>query len=136
MPPLNQYDAAATDLRDMFTGQPDFSPYDFVQPTYVAKAKKSWKKLTRGIDFSSPDEDEVRLRLAIQRSEGLPRRAQVVHIHGPPPGPRGDRAPLTSAGRLLIPGRLDTCGSRRSSMRAEPATSAAAGLLGQQPVGE
>src|SRR4029077_20918867 len=57
IPPLNQYDAAATDLRDIFTGQPDFSPYDFVQPTYVAKAKKSWKKLTRGIDFSSPDED-------------------------------------------------------------------------------
>ena len=90
MPPLNQYDAAATDLRDMFTGQPDFSPYDFVQPTYVAKAKKSWKKLTRGIDFSSPDEDEVRLRLAIQRSEGLPRRAQVVH----PTVHRHGRAPI------------------------------------------
>ena len=26
LPPLNQYDAAATDLRDMFTGRPDFSP--------------------------------------------------------------------------------------------------------------
>jgi DNA-binding beta-propeller fold protein YncE len=79
--PLNQYDAAASDLRDIFTAQPDFSRYDFVQPTYVAKAKKSWKKLTRGIDFAKPDRDEVRLRLAIQRSEGLP------HGHG--------RAPLT-----------------------------------------
>ena len=26
MPPLNQYDAAATDLRDMFTGNPDVQP--------------------------------------------------------------------------------------------------------------
>jgi len=25
--PLNQYDAAATDLADMFTDQPDFTPY-------------------------------------------------------------------------------------------------------------
>jgi DNA-binding beta-propeller fold protein YncE len=27
LPPLNQYDAAATDLSDMFTGQPDARPY-------------------------------------------------------------------------------------------------------------
>ena len=27
MPPLNQYDAAATDFADMFTDQPDFRPY-------------------------------------------------------------------------------------------------------------
>lgn len=27
-PPLNQYDAAATDLREVFTSVPDFSPYD------------------------------------------------------------------------------------------------------------
>jgi hypothetical protein len=27
LPPLNQYDAAATDLADMFTDQPDFTPY-------------------------------------------------------------------------------------------------------------
>jgi len=27
MPPLNQYDAAATDLADMFTDKPDFTPY-------------------------------------------------------------------------------------------------------------
>lgn len=28
MPYLNQYDAAATDLSDMFTGHPDFKPYE------------------------------------------------------------------------------------------------------------
>lgn len=73
--PLNQYDAAATDLREVFTSEPDFSPYDFVQPTFVARAKKSWKRLTRGIDFSAPDRDEEQLRRAIARSEGLPRRS-------------------------------------------------------------
>jgi DNA-binding beta-propeller fold protein YncE len=83
--PLNQYDAAATDLRDMFTSEPDFSAYDFVQPTYVARAKKSWKRLTRGIDFSAPDRDEEQLRRAIARSEGLPRR------HATKTPPRGGR---------------------------------------------
>ena len=28
LPPLNQYDAAASDLADMFTEQPDFTPYE------------------------------------------------------------------------------------------------------------
>src|SRR4029077_6649934 len=62
IPPLNQYDAAATDLRERFTAQPDFQSYDSVQPTYVAQAKASWKRLTRHIDFSHPDRDEVALR--------------------------------------------------------------------------
>jgi DNA-binding beta-propeller fold protein YncE len=75
--PLNQYDAAATDLRDMFTSKPDFTPYDFVQPTYVARAKKSWKRLTRGIDFSAPDRDEEKLHRAIVKSEGLPHHRAV-----------------------------------------------------------
>ena len=76
IPPLNQNDAAATDLRGMFTNRPDLRPYDYIPPAFVAAAdvKKSWKRLTRGIDFSQPDRDEVRLRLAIQRSEGLPHR--------------------------------------------------------------
>jgi len=75
MPPLNQYDAAATDLRAIFTSRPDFRPYDFVAPQFVAGAavKKSWKALTRGIDFSKPDRDEALLRRAIELSEGLPR---------------------------------------------------------------
>ncbi|MES1206200.1 MAG: alkaline phosphatase family protein, partial [Pseudomonadota bacterium] len=77
MPPLNQYDAAATDLRELFTSHPDFAPYDFVQPTYVAMGKPSWKRLTRHIDFSRPDRDEVALRRAIEQSEGLPRH----HLH-------------------------------------------------------
>jgi DNA-binding beta-propeller fold protein YncE len=80
MPPLNQYDAAATDLRDIFTASPDFRSYGFVQPTYVAAAKASWKRLTRHIDFSHADRDEVALRRAIQKSEGLPRRHRARHL--------------------------------------------------------
>jgi YVTN family beta-propeller protein len=78
--PLNQYDAAATDLRELFTSQPDFSSYDFVQPVFVAKAKRSWKRLTRGIDFSAPDRDEARVRRAIVRSEGLPHRRPAMAL--------------------------------------------------------
>ena len=36
LPPLNQYDAAATDLRDLFTSRPDFSAYNF-QPIQYAQ---------------------------------------------------------------------------------------------------
>ena len=36
LPPLNQYDAVATDLRDMFTATPDFTPYNF-QPIQFAQ---------------------------------------------------------------------------------------------------
>ncbi len=32
MPPLNQYDAAATSLADSFTGHPDFTPYNALPP--------------------------------------------------------------------------------------------------------
>jgi hypothetical protein len=38
LPPLNQYDAAATDLRDMFTGTPDFTPYNFQQIQFAQGA--------------------------------------------------------------------------------------------------
>jgi len=74
MPPLNQYDVAATDLRDMFTGTPDFTPYN-VQPIQFSRtANPAWLALTKDIDFSKPDTDEVKLRAAILKSEGLPRK--------------------------------------------------------------
>ncbi|ESS72086.1 hypothetical protein MGMO_72c00070 [Methyloglobulus morosus KoM1] len=74
LPPLNQYDAAATDLRDFFTGKPDFTPYNY-QPVLFAKAAKPlWVALSNDIDFSRPDLDEVKLRNAIMKSEGLPRK--------------------------------------------------------------
>ena len=74
LPPLNQYDAAATDLRDMFTSTPDFRPYS-TQPIQFARgASTVWLAMTKGLDFSRPDRDELRLQAAIMKSEGLPRR--------------------------------------------------------------
>jgi DNA-binding beta-propeller fold protein YncE len=73
MPPLNQYDAAATDLRDLFARAPDPAPYHFVPPNVVAP-KASWARLTREVDFAEMDGDEVDLRRAIMKSEGLPRK--------------------------------------------------------------
>ena len=104
MPPLNQYDAAATDLRELFTADPDFTAYDFVQPVFVAQAKPSWKRLTRH-RLPQPDPDEVELRLAIMKSEGLPhrtraRRARTVTTLLPAP------APARAAVALSLPERL------------------------------
>jgi len=73
LPPLNQYDAAATDLRDVFTGTPDFAPYNFQQVQFARLVSPVWLALTRDIDFSRPDADEVKLFAAIMKSEGLPR---------------------------------------------------------------
>jgi len=74
LPPLNQYDAAATDLRDIFTSRPNFKPYKAVEVAFVAQANPLWLALTKDVDFSRPDADEVKLRNAILKSEGLPRR--------------------------------------------------------------
>jgi hypothetical protein len=73
LPPLNQYDAAATDLRDMFTGEPDFTPYTFTSISYAQGASPLWIAMSKEVDFSRPDISEVKLREAILRSEGLPR---------------------------------------------------------------
>jgi len=79
IPPLNQYDLAATDLREMFTSKPDFTPYATAPITFATKPNRLWRKLTRHMDFSRPDANEARLQRAIQLSEGLPRKAK----HGP-----------------------------------------------------
>jgi phospholipase C len=74
LPPLNQYDAVATDLRDMFTSKPDFTPYTMKPIQYAKGASALWIAMTRDIDFSHPDADELKLRRAIALSEGIPRR--------------------------------------------------------------
>jgi hypothetical protein len=81
LPPLNEYDAFAGDLRDLFSDQPDFTPYDYRQPVFVAKAKASWRRMTRGIDFHRPDSGEVALRRAVMQSEGLPRQGRAAVKH-------------------------------------------------------
>lgn len=73
LPPLNQYDAAATDLHDMFTSTPDFTAYNAQPVQFAQRANPLWLALTRDIDFSRPDADEVKLLRAIMKSEGLPR---------------------------------------------------------------
>jgi len=75
LPPLNQYDAAATDLRELFTSTPDFTPYHAQPVQFAQRVSSLWLALTARIDFSRPDADEVALRDAIMRSEGLPRPA-------------------------------------------------------------
>jgi DNA-binding beta-propeller fold protein YncE len=74
LPPLNQYDAAATDLRELFTSHPDFTPYHAQPITFARNANPLWLALTKGIDFSRPDVDELKLQAAIMKSEGLPRQ--------------------------------------------------------------
>ena len=74
LPPLNQYDAAATDLRDMFTSTPDFSAFSVQPVQFAQRVNPLWLALTRNIDFSRPDTDELRLQAAIMKSEGLPRQ--------------------------------------------------------------
>jgi hypothetical protein len=63
----------------MFTGTPDFSPYNFQQVQYARQVSPLWLALTRDIDFSRPDMDEARLYAAIMKSEGLPRQALPMH---------------------------------------------------------
>jgi DNA-binding beta-propeller fold protein YncE len=79
IPPLNQYDAAATDLRDLFTPSPDFSPYTFTPIMFDGTPNATWTALTQNLNFSKPDLNEVELRRAIQLSEGIPRRKPGKH---------------------------------------------------------
>jgi hypothetical protein len=74
IPPLNQYDAAATDLRDLFTPTPDFSPYNLTPIAFDGTPNATWTALTQSLNFSKPDMNEVELRRAIQLSEGIPHR--------------------------------------------------------------
>jgi DNA-binding beta-propeller fold protein YncE len=81
LPPHNQYDAAASDLREMFTSRPDYRPYHLVPVQYAKGASQEWIAATRAIDFSEPDDDEVKLRAAILKSEGLPRPERPAPAH-------------------------------------------------------
>jgi DNA-binding beta-propeller fold protein YncE len=74
VPPLNQYDAAATDLHELFTSRPDFTPYHAQPVLFAQRVSPLWLALTSRIDFSRPDGNEVALQEAIMKSEGLPRR--------------------------------------------------------------
>jgi hypothetical protein len=59
MPFVNQYDAAASDLSDMFTNTPDFTPYDALpSDTRIfdpAKVKEPGLEAKPGAPLDNPD---------------------------------------------------------------------------------
>jgi len=69
LPYLNQYDAGANDLADMFTDKPDFTPYNALPVDIrVFDAQKAldpfdekfdWNQLLKGPDIDNP-EDMIR----------------------------------------------------------------------------
>jgi hypothetical protein len=73
LPPLNQYDAAATDLSDCFTSQPDFTPYQGLPPdTRVfdpAKVTESEMEMKASRRPSEPLDDPARIRKEMRERE-------------------------------------------------------------------
>lgn len=61
-------------MRDLFTNQPDFTSNQFTPVQYAKGANKTCLAMTKDIDFRRPDTDEVKLRAAVLKSEGLPRK--------------------------------------------------------------
>jgi len=69
IPYLNQYDAGASDMADMFTGKPDFTSYtalpvdarifDPQKALDPLNEKFDWKQLKKGSDIDDP-EDMIR----------------------------------------------------------------------------
>jgi hypothetical protein len=60
LPYLNQYDAGATDLSDMFTGAPDFTPYTALPPnTRIFDPQKALTPLNENFDWDSLDESPI-----------------------------------------------------------------------------
>ncbi|MGA2407615.1 MAG: bifunctional YncE family protein/alkaline phosphatase family protein [Bacteroidales bacterium] len=60
LPYLNQYDAGATDLSDMFTGVPDFTPYTALPPDVrIFDPQKALTPLDEKFDWNSLKESPV-----------------------------------------------------------------------------
>jgi YVTN family beta-propeller protein len=60
LPYLNQYDAGATDLSDMFTGIPDFAPYKALPPDIrIFDPQKALSPLDEKFDWNSLKESPV-----------------------------------------------------------------------------
>jgi DNA-binding beta-propeller fold protein YncE len=77
VPPLNLYDAAASDLLELFVDPQSHGqegPFDRREFREDARKADLWKKSTEGVDFRSRDSDEVNLRDAIRASTGLGRK--------------------------------------------------------------
>ena len=77
IPPLNLYDAAASDLLELWPdgpGQADDRGYTSAPVTFDTRHAGDWARATSAIRFRQPDEAEVDLRGAIYESEGLSRK--------------------------------------------------------------
>jgi YVTN family beta-propeller protein len=60
LPYLNQYDAGATDLSDMFTGVPDFTPYTALPPDIrIFDPHKALTPLDENFDWDSLEESPI-----------------------------------------------------------------------------
>jgi hypothetical protein len=60
LPYLNQYDAGATDLSDMFTGIPDFTPYEALPPDLrIFDPRKALSPFDENFDWNSLKESPV-----------------------------------------------------------------------------
>jgi len=60
LPYLNQYDAGATDMSDMFTGNPDFSPYTALPPDLrIFDPEKALTPLDEKFDWKALEESPV-----------------------------------------------------------------------------
>jgi hypothetical protein len=60
LPYLNQYDAGASDLSDMFTGTPDFTPYSALPPdTRIFDPQKALTPLDENFDWHALKESPV-----------------------------------------------------------------------------
>jgi hypothetical protein len=74
MPYLNQYDAAANDFSDMFTAQPDFTPYNTVSvDPLIFDPKKALTPLDEIFDLeavkNSPFIDDVKYMQTDQKEK-------------------------------------------------------------------
>ncbi len=93
MPPQNQFDAAATPMRDAFTNHGDFRPYDFVtnrialnlrnpEAAALTGEAKHWAEVASRLNFSAPDlADPAKVTAMLW-----------FHTHGAAPFPPPDAA--------------------------------------------
>jgi len=60
LPYLNQYDAGATDLADLFTEEPDTTPYRALPPdTHIFDPQKALDPFDENFDWSALEESPV-----------------------------------------------------------------------------
>jgi hypothetical protein len=79
LPPLNLYDAAASDLLELFADAPAEAEehrdsYRAAWVEFDSSHAEAWKKATREVDFSARDQSEVPLRNAIIQTAGESRK--------------------------------------------------------------